>query len=182
MLERPKKRPSIAAIAFALCGILALSGCSSADPNTKYPEYGSRKVVKNNRGANGGGSVFGDGGLFGDKTQQDDSGGGVGVNSFLWRASLDTVSFMPLASADPFGGVILTDWYSPPQTPNERFKVQVYILDRTLRADGIRVSVFREENLSGRWVTSQASPNTATDIENAILTKARQLRIAQGGV
>lgn len=104
-------------------------------------------------------------------------GGGIGVNTFLWRASLDTVSFMPLASADPFGGVIITDWYSPPEAPSERFKMTVYILDRQLRADGIKVSVFRQQLAAGnQWIDSRIGLGTATDLENAILTRARQLR------
>ncbi|MGB0553289.1 MAG: DUF3576 domain-containing protein, partial [Alphaproteobacteria bacterium] len=72
------------------------------------------------------------------------SGTGISVNGFLWRAALDTISFMPLAQADPFGGIILTDWYRPAETEGERFKVNVYILDSELRADGLRVSVFRQ--------------------------------------
>jgi hypothetical protein len=69
----------------------------------------------------------------------------VAVNAFLWRASLDTINFIPLVSADPFGGVIITDWYTPAETPNERMKVQITILDRDLRADGVRVSVFKQQ-------------------------------------
>ena len=89
---------------------------------------------------------------------------------------------MPLVSADPFGGVIITDWYSPPQSPDERFKVNVYILGRALRADGIRASVFRQQmNGTTGWVDAQVAPNTGTDLENAILTRARQMRIAQLG-
>ena len=131
-------------------------------------------------------SVFGPGGLTvggGQTPTTAESGaGGIGVNSFLWRASLDTVSFMPLVSADPFGGVIITDWYSPPQSPDERFKVNVYILGRALRADGIRASVFRQQHdATGGWVDAQVAPNTGTDLENAILTRARQMRIAQLG-
>jgi hypothetical protein len=104
---------------------------------------------------------------------------GVGVNSYLWRASLDTLSFMPLASADPFGGTIITDWYSAPETPNEQFKVTVYILDKELRADGIRVSVFRQEkDAAGAWANATVPPTTPTQLENAILTRARQLRVA----
>ena len=100
------------------------------------------------------------------------------VNSFLWRASLDTLSFMPLTSADPFGGVIITDWYTPPQTPGERFKISAFILDRTLRADGVRISVFRQTQQSpGNWVDSPVGDTMATDLENTILTRARQLRI-----
>jgi hypothetical protein len=104
---------------------------------------------------------------------------GVGVNSFLWHASLDTVSFMPLSSADPFGGTILTDWYSPPDTPDERFKVNVLILGRDLRADGVRASVFHQrKDPAGQWSEAPVDANTSTDIENAILTRARQLRLA----
>jgi hypothetical protein len=133
-------------------------------------------------------SVFGPGGLTLGGTQKPGEDGeaagtgGIGVNSFLWRASLDTVSFMPLVSADPFGGVIITDWYSPPQSPEERFKVNVYILGRALRADGIRASVFRQQrDTAAGWIDAQVAPNTATDLENAILTRARQMRIAQLG-
>ena len=76
----------------------------------------------------------------------------LGVNSFLWHASLDTLAFMPLASADPFGGVIITDWYSAPDDQNERMKVTVYILDRRLRADGIKIAVFRQTKAGAAWV------------------------------
>ena len=99
------------------------------------------------------------------------------MNSFLWRASLDTVSFMPLASADPFGGVIITDWYMPPETPGERFKMSIYILDRALRADGVRVALFRQNLAPSGWADAQVAPGTSTDIENKILTRARELRV-----
>ncbi len=103
----------------------------------------------------------------------------MAVNAYLWRASLDTINFIPLVSADPFGGVIITDWYTPAETPNERMKVQVTILDRELRADGVRVSVFKQQTSpkGGNWVDAQVDPRTNIDIENAILTRARQLRI-----
>lgn len=130
------------------------------------------------------GTLFGPGGLFGSKSQakEDNSGTGVAVNAYLWRASLDTINFIPLVSADPFGGVIITDWYTPSETPNERMKVQVTILDRDLRADGVRVSVFKQQTSpkGGNWVDAQVDPRTNIDIENAILTRARQLRIAGG--
>ena len=107
------------------------------------------------------------------------SGNGVGVNSYLWRASLDTLGFMPLASADPFGGVIITDWYAPPAAPAERFKVTVYILDKRLRADGLKVSVFRQMRAgNGSWSDAELNPETPAKLENAILARARQMRIA----
>ena len=103
----------------------------------------------------------------------------IGVNSYLWRATLDTLAFMPLQSADPYGGVVITDWYVNPEKPNERFKATVYILDSRLRADGLNVTVFKEvSNGLGGWTTAPTSDQTSTDIENAILTKARQLRLS----
>lgn len=101
----------------------------------------------------------------------------IGVNSFLWRASLDTLSFMPLVSADPYGGVIITDWYSNPATPSERFKATVYILDSRLRADALNVSINKQRLTVNGWTEDQLSPDTATQIENAILTRARQIKL-----
>lgn len=106
----------------------------------------------------------------------------IGVNSFLWRASLDTLSFMPLASADPYGGLIITDWYANPETPGERFKATVYILDTRLRADGLNVSINREVlGPNGQWTAAPVAAQTELDVENSILTRARQLRLASLG-
>ncbi|MBL8549906.1 MAG: DUF3576 domain-containing protein [Hyphomonadaceae bacterium] len=117
-------------------------------------------------------------GFFGGK-EKSAAEEGIGVNSFLWRASLDTLNFMPLASADPFGGVIITDWYMDPQRPGERYKATVYILDTRLRADALNVSIFREQQVAGgQWQQVNTSPDTAIQIENAILTRARQLRLS----
>lgn len=103
----------------------------------------------------------------------------IGVNGYLWRATLDTLSFMPLASADPYGGVIITDWYANPEKPDERFKCTVYILDSRLRADGLNVAVFKQQrDGTGNWVDQPSAGQTETDLENAILTKARQLRLS----
>ncbi|MER2520020.1 MAG: DUF3576 domain-containing protein [Bdellovibrionales bacterium] len=126
------------------------------------------------------GSLVSDGGgvsLFGGADAKSSVGTGLGVNGFLWRATLDTVSFMPLVSADPFGGVILTDWHSAAATPDERTKLNIIIMGRELRADGVKVSVFRQIRSSdGSWGDAPASASTASAIENAILAKARQLR------
>lgn len=120
--------------------------------------------------------------IFGKDEDQTAGGGGIGVNSFLWRAALDTVSFMPMASADPFGGVILTDWYENPDTPGERFKMNIYILDKQLRADGIRVTVFKQKKEGKKdWRDAKVPDSMATNIENSILTRARELRVAQLG-
>lgn len=103
----------------------------------------------------------------------------LGVNGYLWRATLDTLSFMPLASADPYGGVVITDWYVNPEKPDERFKATVYILDTRLRADGLNVTVFKQiSDGAGGWTDAPTASQTETDIENAILTRARQLHLA----
>ncbi len=127
------------------------------------------------------GKVTGEDGivLFGGRSlpRGSEGGTGIGVNTYLWRASLDALSFMPLSSADPFGGVIITDWYSPPQNPNERVKVTLYVLDRDLRADGVRAAVFRQVLSGAGWQDAAVDPRTGTDLEDAVLTRARQLRI-----
>ncbi len=103
----------------------------------------------------------------------------IGVNGYLWRATLDTLAFMPLQSADPYGGVVITDWYVNPEKPAERFKATVYILDSRLRADGLTVTVFKQiSDGAGGWTPSPTADSTSTDIENAILTRARQLRLS----
>lgn len=163
-----------------LLGSLVLAGCSNwggSNDNTtmeqmRKDEYKFGSLL----GTDGGFNIFG-----GNKQRKADAGdpNGLGVNSFLWRASLDTLSFLPVVSADPFGGVILTDWYTPPETPNERFKVNLYILDRQLRADGVRVSVFKQARAGNDWRDTTVSTETAGQLEDAILTRARQLRVAQ---
>jgi len=154
----------------ALCMVaaLALSACSMFRGDDS-PSGQSRADADRDRG---GISIFGGGGGGGE------SQAGIGVNSYLWRASLDTLNFMPLASADPFGGVIITDWYSDPTTPNERFKATVYILDTRLRADALNVSIFRQQQVNGAWTDASVDPDTEIQIENAILTRARQLRLS----
>lgn len=107
--------------------------------------------------------------------------GSLGVNSYLWRATLDTLSFLPLASADPYGGVVITDWYANPAKADERLKATVYILDTRLRADGISAAVFRETLVNGAWTPASVSPDTNIALENAILAKARQLRLGGAG-
>lgn len=166
---------------FCLFACLALAGglaaCEGVQPEGVYPNRGRGDSTPYNKRD----SVFGQGGLsFGSGESEDQGGaggGGIGVNGFLWRASLDTVAFMPVASADPFGGVIITDWYAMPEAPTERFKVNVYILARSLRADGVRVAVFRQvQDTSGGWQDASVAQDTNTRIEDAILSRARQLR------
>lgn len=159
-----------------LCVLIALlSGCGLATgPSAEIPDQQER-----DRRAEG--SIFGEDGItFGGDKGGANSGTGLGVNGFLWRASLDTISFFPLNQADPFGGVIITDWYTPPETPTARFKLNVFILGRQLRADGLRVSVFKQEQRQGSpvWEDVPVSNDTVRSLENAILERARELRVA----
>lgn len=166
---------------FALLGLILgltplalLGGCSNIETKAEYPnrDTGDGDTIYGKRP-----SIFGkDGGIF-SKKNADTAGSGIAVNAYLWRAGLDTLSFMPIANADPFGGTIITDWYSPPQTPKERVKVNLFILGRSLRADGIRVSVFRQVANGNSWKDATVNPKTVTDLENTILTRARQLRV-----
>jgi hypothetical protein len=100
----------------------------------------------------------------------------IGVNSYLWRAAVDTLSFMPLIQSDSSGGVLVTDWYANPATPNERMKVTVSILDTDLRADALRVAAARQINQGGQWVDAPVAAATVQKLEDIILTKARDLR------
>ena len=100
----------------------------------------------------------------------------IGVNAYLWRATLDTVSFMGLTQTDSNGGVVVTDWYVNPQVPGERMKVTVSILDQDLRADAVRVAALREINRSGQWIAAPVEAATTQKLEDIILTRARDLR------
>jgi hypothetical protein len=171
---------------FALVCLVALAACGAMQA-----EYPDKQVGQESNPAWGGlknDSIFGEGGIviFGGSSDKKSNGGGtgsgIGINSYLWRASLETLAFMPLASADPFGGVIITDWYAPPESPNERFKMSIFITDRELHADGIRVSVFRQVKNGAEWADAAVGTKTATDLENAILTRARELRAANAAI
>jgi hypothetical protein len=142
-------------------GLMALAACSGSGPKTyQTQESGGFNPFKGSSAPKG-------------------EAPSIGVNGYLWRATLDTLSFMPLASADPYGGVIITDWYVNPEKPDERFKCTVYILDSRLRADGLNVAVFKQNrDAAGNWIDAPSAGQTETDIENAILTRARQLRLS----
>lgn len=152
--------------AACVAAALALSACTS--------NGGAEEAGRADNDRRGGFFGLGGGGN-GDADAQE---AGIGVNSFLWRASLDTLNFMPLVSADPFGGVIITDWYVDPAAPGERFKATVYILDTRLRADALNVSIFRQTNVGGAWQDAPVNADTEAQIEDAILTRARQLRLS----
>jgi hypothetical protein len=158
-------------------GGLALTACSAArevQPSEYFnsPNYGGPDATP---------AVLGDGGIsFGTAGKRDDKGdsggGGIGVNAFLWRATLDTLSFMPLVSADPMGGVIITDWWQTGTQPKERFKATAYILSRRLRSDGIKVSLFRQVEQNGKWEDAPVTASTRAELEDKIIARARELR------
>ncbi|GAO40101.1 hypothetical protein SCH01S_43_00020 [Sphingomonas changbaiensis NBRC 104936] len=106
----------------------------------------------------------------------------IGVNSYLWRAALDTVSFMPLLQADSNGGVIVTDWYVNPSSPGERMKLTVSVLDQDLRADALKVAALRQIQQNGQWVDAPVAAATVQKLEDIILTRARDLRRAASGI
>jgi len=164
-------------------GLLAatLVGCASGpqnqnnDPNAD----GSKGSLISDDGGGGANITFG---VSKNKASEAAmAGAGISVNAFLWRGALDTLSFMPLASADPFGGVIITDWYTPVGTTGERFKATAYILGRELRADGVRVALFHQISKGGQWVDAPVSVGTQNELEDKVLTRARELRTQSVG-
>ena len=167
-------------LSIAVCLVALLAGCSGGPQvrGVSDDEYQDYRTKGGEQGKMFGsqGLVFGVGKGAGNDSSQE--GAALGVNAYLWRGALDTLAFMPLASADPFGGVIITDWYEPPSSSGERFKATAYILGRQLRADGIKVSIFRQVSQNGRWVDAAISPVTTSDIENKVLARARELRSA----
>jgi hypothetical protein len=167
---------SVVGLLLCTLGLAACGGGTNgppAQPNytgTQGPQPGDTSILGDS------GLTFGVGNK-GPRQQQAPAGGGaLGVNAYLWRGALDTLSFMPLSSADPFGGVIITDWYTPSASNGERFKATAYILGRELRSDGVRVSIFRQVLQNGQWVDAPVSPVTVGEIENKVLSRARELR------
>lgn len=163
---------------FCMLGLIGLlAGCVDAVPlDTRSQDQKDNDPFLDHSKRD---TIFGEGGLnlFSSKGGNNNGGAGLSVNSYLWRASLDTIAFMPVNSADPFGGVIITDWYAPAESPNERLKLNIYILGKSLRADGIRVAVFRQVLGSDRvWRDAAVPEATKIKIEDSILTKARQMR------
>ncbi len=166
------------AVVASLIATLGLAACS---PGAVRPvgdnEYNN---MQDQQGGNIGKVGGGDGLVLGvgknGKSGSQQDGAVLGVNAYLWRAALDTLSFMPLVSADPFGGVIITDWYQPPQAPDERLKATAYILGRQLRTDGIRISVFRQVRQDGQWISAPVATSVTGELEDKVLARARELR------
>jgi hypothetical protein len=150
----------------------ALAACSHTPQPTTASIYNPETNGLPPQQAGGSGSLF----TFGGGSKSSAAGTGIQVNAYLWRATLDTLSFMPLVSADPFGGVIITDWYSPPGTPGERFKANAYILSQQMSANAVQVSVFHQIQQGGQWTDAPADPSTASGLEDRILAHAADLQ------
>ena len=181
MSKKSRILKALGTISLLLGMTAALAACSGIKKEAKYPTGYDRNQTGGDIYAKPD-SILGPGGLnLGGDRGKDDEATGITVNSFLWRASLDTVSFMPLASADPFGGTILTDWYTPDPEKGERYKLNVFILSKQLRSDGVQVRVFKQVRQNGSWFDAAPSKEMARQLEDSILTRARQLRIAQLG-
>ena len=153
----------------AAASLLVLGGCGLGISVTQVtPNKGQPSAMASNAGS----SLF----TFGKGTPTTNNPTQIQVNAYLWRAALNTLAFMPLVSADPFGGVIITDWYVPPATPDERFKVNAYILGQQLTANAIQVSVFHQIQQDGQWVDAPADPSVASGLEDRILADAANLQ------
>ncbi|MGE0736277.1 MAG: DUF3576 domain-containing protein [Alphaproteobacteria bacterium] len=104
----------------------------------------------------------------------------VTVNGYVWRAAIDTISFMPINQSDPYGGIITTDWYTPPESPNERLRLTVAVYGPEFRSDSVKVTVFRQnKNKQQQWVDAKVDRSTSNDLENVILARAREIRNQQ---
>ena len=170
------------ALALSALSLVALSACEGVEVEEKYPSSYARKASDDTSIYEPGKGVFGDDSIFSTKKKEtNDAGGNIGVNTYLWRAALDTVSFMPIVSADPFGGTIITEWYEDPAKPGERFKLTALILERELKADGIRVRVFKQVAQGNEWAEAMAPADMGEKLEDAILTRARQMRAKKLG-
>jgi hypothetical protein len=161
------------AMASALVACSHLPGAQPLQPGQVNNTMGQQQVGADVNGSNG---MPGLGFVFGKGDNHNQSGTGIQVNAYLWRATLDTLSFMPLVSADPFGGVVITDWYTPPAAPGERFKANAYILSQTMSANAVKVTVFHQVQQNGQWADAPVDPSTASGLEDRILARAADLK------
>lgn len=171
------RHPAASAAAVSL--LLAVAGCESIDSSQEFPQDSDigRPVAAGQDPEPGLFSGLG----IGLGSSEDAVEAQLPVNKYLWRATLDTLAFLPLSSTDPYGGVIVTDWGAPPQTPDQRFKVSAFITSAVLRPQSLRVVVNKQtRDELGQWVAAPVAPQTARQMENAILTRARQIKIEEG--
>ncbi|HLD95804.1 MAG TPA: DUF3576 domain-containing protein [Alphaproteobacteria bacterium] len=156
-----------------------LTGCSSLkDEQEKAPEHSPKS--RYDEKIESPGYLFGDDFLSFGGSRKKTAGQGAGpssVNTYLWKASLEALNLMPLQSADAVGGVLITEWYASTPSSQDKIKVCVFIKDYILRADALKVTVYKQvKDKSGHWLSSSLDEVTARQIEDIILTKARDLR------
>lgn len=167
---------------FFMVGCLALSlvGCKTHEEELHRDKTKERdnKNKRERREERTRGYIF-DEPIFSTAPSKKSEASGIGVNAYAWKASLEAISFMPKRSLDPFGGVLITDWYVNPESPQERLRVEILILGRTLRSDAVKVAIFRQiQNSRKEWVEGVVAPETIQDFEETILTRAREMKIA----
>lgn len=167
----PFARSSRFLASFAVAGVLV--ACAGA--KVEAPEANPTDMPK------GPGLFSGESGnlldAFNKRGSNAETGGNIGVNIYLWRAALESVAFMPITQADSNGGVITTDWYSNPAQPDERVRANVLILGKTLRADALKVTLFKQVRKNGVWTDEPIAKATVTALEDTILTKARAIKV-----
>ena len=154
--------------ALVLTSIL-LVGCSNFQPAPPQEEEGPVSFLTGKSG----GLTLEDLGNLG---KSDSSG--IPVNAILWRAALEITALLPISDVDTFGGIIITDWYSLPDKPDERIKLTVFVVDRELRSDAIRVTVHVQtrSGTDGNWSTSFKDEELSRRLEDLILSRAREIR------
>ena len=155
--------------------IIARSGTTFRNDDRAFKDAQNRLMS--------GGGLFGKKGLavedlFGQQTEQSSTSIGLPINAILWKSSLETISFMPIASADPFAGLIITDWYNSPQNIDERCKINIFIKGKELKSDNLSVNTFCQNRNNNLWVDIDTKKENSTKIENAILNKAKKIKLA----
>jgi hypothetical protein len=173
-------RQSVRLLGVPLICVPLLAACANSQPNPTAPYVipgGPGDTSFSRLGGADSGVIFR---LPSERPVSDRQPPGIGVNAFLWRGALETLSSFPIVSADPFGGMIITDWYTPANAPGERFKESVLILGRDLSGDAVRVSVFRQVDRGGRWIDAPVNPVVLASIQNRVVDRARQLRASRG--
>lgn len=154
--------------------ILILTACATKESTGPHES----KSPRERREEKLGGYLF-DEPLYSSKSKKNETSG-IGVNTYLWKASLEATAFLPKKSVDPFGGTIFTQWYTPNETPNERLKVEIIITGRELKSDAVKVSIFRQKKgKKGPWKDERVDPKTVDQFEETILTRARELKISE---
>ena len=160
--------------------IIERAGVTMGGDNTAKGRKLQMEVAENKLRTGGG--LFGKKGgidLLNENNQTASIGVGMPINPYLWKGSLETVSFMPLASADPFSGIIITDWYTDNNNPEERCKLNIFIKGAEMKTDNLKVNSFCQKFANGKWVDQEISVENNSKLENAILNKAKKIRLSQ---